>query len=249
VNNIKISLVTVTYNAAATIDKCISSVIAQSYNNIEYIIIDGQSTDNTSALINNYKKNIHLYVSEPDKGIYDAMNKGIAAATGDVIGILNADDWLADNQVVANVAHAFEVSGADIVYGDIDYVNNRNKIVRRWRSGQYKQGMFNSGWMPPHTAFYAKAQLFTQAGIYNLQYGSATDYELMLRFIHYYKFSVYYLNKVLVKMLVGGVSNKNIVNRIKAWQNDYTAMGSNGVKFPQISIFLKPLRKIIQYIS
>lgn len=246
--SVKISLITVTYNAASTIEHCISSVIAQTYPHIEHIVIDGQSTDATPAIINKYKIHIHQYLSEPDYGIYDAMNKGIQMATGDVIGILNADDYFADENVLQDVAGAFELSDADIIYGDIDYVNKSNQIIRKWRSGAYKNGHFNWGWMPPHPSFYARRELFSQAGLYQPQYGSATDYELMLRFIHAKKFKVYYLNKVLVKMRTGGVSNKSINNRIKAWGNDYRAMKKNGILFPHISLFLKPLRKIIQYI-
>lgn len=243
----KISLITVTYNAAATIERCISSVVQQGYSNLEYIIIDGQSTDATLSIINKYEKYISIIVSEPDKGIYDAMNKGIALASGNIIGMLNADDWFASTDVLNAVSEAFEKSGAEAIYSDIDYVDNGGKIIRKWRSGHYRQGYFNWGWMPPHPSFYVKRALFEQLGLYKPAYGSATDYELMLRFIHTNHISVYYIEKVLVKMLVGGVSNKSIANRIKAWRNDYRAMRNNGIILPFISIMLKPLRKITQF--
>lgn len=244
----KISVITVAYNAADTIERCILSVIAQDYPDREYIIIDGQSTDNTHAIINKYSNYINIIIAEPDGGIYQAMNKGIALASGDIIGMLNADDFFADTDVLKQVAQAFNQSGADALYGDIDYVDKQDKIIRKWRSGLYKQGYFNWGWMPPHPSFYARRALFNRYGVYNPEYGSATDYELMLRFIHSNKAKVYYLNKVLVKMLVGGVSNKSVINRIKAWRNDFKAMKTNGILFPYISIILKPFRKITQFI-
>lgn len=244
----KISLITVAYNAADTIERCIQSVIEQDYPNLEYIIIDGRSTDATPLIINKYKNIIHAAVTQPDNGIYQAMNKGIALATGDIVGMLNADDFFADTQVLKQIAQAFTTSGANVLYGDIDYVDEHDKIIRRWRSGMYKPGYFNWGWMPPHPSFYARRELFDKYGIYKPDYGSATDYELMLRFIHTHKATVYYLNKVLVKMLVGGVSNKNMANRIKAWRNDFKAMRANNILFPYISVILKPFRKITQFI-
>lgn len=244
----KISLITVTYNAADTIERCIRSVIEQDYPDLEYIIIDGQSTDDTPAIINKYKNHINITIAEPDNGIYEAMNKGIALAGGDIIGMLNADDFFADKEVLKTIAEAFASTGTDVLYGDIDYVDKQDKIIRKWRSGIYRQGYFNWGWMPPHPSFYARQELFIKYGAYNPAYGSATDYELMLRFIHANKATAYYLNKILVKMLVGGVSNKNITNRIKAWKNDFKAMKTNGILFPHISIILKPFRKITQFI-
>jgi glycosyltransferase involved in cell wall biosynthesis len=246
---LKISLITVTFNAADTIELCINSVINQQYPHLEYIIIDAQSTDGTLVIANKYKKHIHHIVSGPDNGIYDAMNKGIKHATGDIIGILNADDHFAGNDILKTINNIFEITGADAVYGNVDYIDRNGKVVRRWRSGVYEHGAFNRGWMPPHPSFYVKKQLFEKFGLYDLQYGSATDYELMLRFIHTHKIEVHYLNKVVVKMLIGGVSNKNIKNRINAWKNDYKAMRTNGLPFPYIAIVLKPLRKITQYIN
>lgn len=245
----KISLITVTYNAAHTIERCIKSVVAQTYPNLEYIVIDGHSADHTAHIISKYKSSINKFISEPDNGIYDAMNKGIALATGDVIGMLNADDFFADEHVLADVAQAFEISTANIIYGDINFVNKQDKVIRKWRSGSYQHGDFNWGWMPPHPSFYAKRELFHQYGVYNPNYGTAADYELMIRFIHTHKINIYYINKVLVNMLIGGVSTKNINNRVKAWQNDFKAMQRNGLSFPLISIMLKPLRKITQYIK
>ncbi|TEW67977.1 glycosyltransferase [Mucilaginibacter phyllosphaerae] len=243
----KISVITVSYNARLTIEQCIRSVIRQQYNNIEYIIIDGKSSDGTVSIAEKYKNHIQIIVSEPDKGIYDAMNKGIALATGDVTGILNADDFFAADDVLTVVAEAFKNQDPDIVYGDLDYVRPDGTVVRKWRSGRYKKGMFNAGWMPPHPTFYCKTNLFKKFGHYSLQYGTAADYELMLRFIHLNHLSVYYVQRVLVKMTVGGVSNSSIKNRIKALFFDMKAMYNNNIIFPPIVLMIKPLRKLSQF--
>ncbi len=236
------------FNAQNTIDRCIKSVLRQKFNNIQYIVIDGGSTDNTVQIINRYRDKIDLVVSEPDNGIYDAMNKGIALATGDIIGTLNADDFYADDNVLSAVAEAFIEPKTNILYGDLDYIDPNEKIIRKWRSGKYKSGMFNWGWMPPHPTFYCRRKLFEILGVYSLDYGSAADYELMLRFIHSNKANVIYLNKVMVKMNIGGVSNKSLSNRVKALRFDLKAMHNHGILFPVITILLKPIRKIMQFI-
>ena len=245
--DLKISIVTVTFNAESTIERCIQSVISQSFKNLEYIIIDGNSNDKTVEIINTYKKHLQFFVSEPDKGIYDAMNKGIKAATGDVVGILNADDFFTSENILNAVSEAFIRQNFDIVYGDLDYINSREKVIRRWRSGKYFPGMFNWGWMPPHPAFYCKRALFDKLGYYSLEYGTAADYELMVRFMHKNELSAFYLNEVMVKMTVGGASNKDLTNRVKGWKFDLKAMRKNGILFPFITMFFKPVRKIVQY--
>jgi len=247
VSNLKISLITVVYNSEETIKKCIESVISQNYPNIEYIIIDGGSTDSTLQIIEQYQSNISFFLSEPDAGIYDAMNKGIKAATGKIIGTLNSDDFFADDDVINCINRAFTQHNTDVVYGNLDYIDLKGNIKRIWKAGRYVNSLFNWGWMPPHPTFYCKKELFEKFGAYNLQYGTAADYELMVRFIHKHKVSVYYINKTIIKMSVGGVSNKAYINRYKAWVNDYKAMRKNGVIFPPLAIILKPLRKIIQY--
>ncbi len=244
----KISLITVTRNAQKTIGRCIQSVITQSYNNIEYIIIDGASTDDTLQIINQYKQHIDLFISEYDEGIYDAMNKGIKLATGNIIGILNSDDFFAYKETLADIATTFINENTDVLYGNLNYINLNGGIVRKWRSGAYTHGMFNKGWMPPHPTFYCKRLLFERWGKYDLQYGTAADYELMLRFIHLNKASTYYLNKTMVNMVTGGESNKSYFNRIKAWRNDYKAMKKNGIKFALLCICFKPISKLFQYI-
>jgi len=243
----KISIITVVYNAQNTIERSINSVLGQNFKNIEYIIVDGGSTDGTREIIENYREKINGFISEPDKGIYDAMNKGIALATGDVIGTINADDYFADNDVLYNIAKVFAEQDTAILYGNLDYIDINDKIVRKWRSGKYSKGMFNWGWMPPHPTFYCKKSLFEKLGVYKLDYGSAGDYELMLRFIHLNDISAYYLNMVLIKMVVGGVSNKSLSNRVQAMRFDLKAMRNNNIFLPMVTILFKPLRKIAQF--
>ena len=242
-----ISIITVCFNAEQTIERCILSVINQSFSNIEYIIIDGGSTDNTLNIIDKYRHKIKIVVSEADNGIYDAMNKGIKIAKGEIVGMLNADDFFADENILLNVAKAFKLNNPDLLYGDLDYVDNSNKVIRSWKSGKYSNGIFNWGWMPPHPTFYCKRIYFEKLGYYSLNYGTAADYELMVRFLHHNKLSVFYLKLIMVKMEIGGASNNSIYNRIKVIKNDYKAMVKNGIMFPLVSIFLKPLRKIVQY--
>ncbi|HMG09128.1 MAG TPA: glycosyltransferase family 2 protein [Mucilaginibacter sp.] len=244
----KLSLVTVVYNAQDTIGQCIESVISQNYQNLEYIIVDGGSTDNTLQIINQYRSRINILISEPDKGIYDAMNKGIKLATGQIVGTLNADDHFADHEVLLSIAKVFEQQDIDAVYGDLEIINQHHQIIRKWCSGQCNSSSFNLGFMPPHPTFYCRRNLFEKFGFYSLEYGSAADYELMLRFIHLYKIRSFYLKKVMVKMRVGGISSKNLKNRTKAWAFDLKAMRKNKIMFPLLALMLKPLRKIIQFI-
>lgn len=241
-------MITVTRNAQKNLGSCIDSVIAQNYSDLEYLVIDGASTDDTMQIIRAYGPHITSFISEPDNGIYDAMNKGIGMATGDIIGILNSDDYFAYNDVISNVAAAFTDPSVDIVYGDLDYVDQYGRVVRKWQSGTYTEGMFNYGWMPAHPTFYCRRGLFEKLGCYDLQYGTAADYELMLRFMHANRVKVHYLNKIMVKMTTGGASNKSYSNRIKAWRSDLKAMRKNGVSIPLMCIIFKPLRKIFQYI-
>ena len=243
----KISIITVVYDGVSTIDRCITSVLGQNFDNLEYIIVDGGSTDGTVGIIRKYKDRINVIVSEKDQGIYDAMNKGIALATGDIIGTLNADDFFTDNEVLDEIARIFEQSTVDILYSNLDFVRENGSISRKWRSGKYNAGKFNWGWMPPHPTFYCHKKLFEDFGGYRLDYGSAADYELMLRFMHLNNKNIYYLNKVTVRMQTGGVSNKSLANRVQAMRYDLRAMKNNNVAIPVLAILFKPLRKIAQF--
>jgi len=247
----KVSVVTVTYNSAETIEETIKSVISQNYKNLEYIIIDGQSKDNTLNIVNIYKETIALVVSEKDLGIYDAINKGIKKATGDIIVALNSDDMYASNDIISKVVELFKSTNADAVYGDLNYVDrfNTSKIIRKWKSGNYKKGQFLKGWMPPHPTFFVRNYCYEKYGIFNLSLKSAADYELMLRFIHKHQIKVAYLPQLVVNMRAGGQSNVSFKNRYKANKEDRKAWEMNGLKPGVFTLLRKPLSKIKQYFN
>ena len=219
----KVSIITIAYNSAETIEDTIKSIVTQNYSNLEYIIIDGGSTDKTLSIVDKFKDSITTIVSEPDKGIYDAMNKGVQNATGDIVGILNSDDIYADNKVVSRIVEA--IGNKDSIYADLVYVDrdNTDKVTRYWKSGKYRKGIFKKGWMPPHPTFFIKKSCYDQYGTYNLQLKSAADYELMLRMLHKHNISVAYLPEVITKMRVGGQSNVTLLNRLKANKEDKLA--------------------------
>ncbi|ASU36813.1 glycosyltransferase family 2 protein [Mucilaginibacter xinganensis] len=245
--DLKISLITVSFNAESTISYCIESILRQKYPNLEYIIIDGGSTDGTVRVIEKYKHHLSLFISEPDKGIYDAMNKGITLATGDVVGLLNADDFFADDTVLNAIADAFKKNDIDALYGDLNYINKAGRVIRKWRAGEFTSKSFNLGWMPPHPTLYCKRSLFEKLGLYSLNYGTAADYELMLRYLYINKLKSYYIKKVMINMKTGGKSNKNLNNRVKGLFFDLKAMRTNGILLPVLTLIIKPLRKIMQY--
>lgn len=246
---LRISVITVCYNSAETIERTIQSVISQTYSNIEYIIVDGNSGDATLSIVEKYKQSVSKIISEKDKGIYDALNKGVSIASGDVIAILHADDFYADDHVIADVMQLFEEKKVDCVYGDLQYVDriNTDKIKRNWVSGPYKKQNFLKGWMPPHPAFFATKKCYDQYGKFNLDFSSAADYELMLRFLYKHNCTVAYLGKTLVKMRVGGKSNVTFMNRVKANREDKRAWLVNGLKPGIFTIIRKPLSKLSQF--
>jgi glycosyltransferase involved in cell wall biosynthesis len=246
----KVSIITITYNSAETVEDTIQSVLSQDYPNIEYIIVDGASKDDTMAIVNRYQDKIATIISEPDKGIYDAMNKGICAATGDVIGILNSDDFYADNSVISDIVKAIQKDDADACYSDLVYVDRtaKDKVIRSWKSGEYRHGDFMRGWMPPHPTFFVKRMYYEMHGLYNLQLRSAADYELMLRFIHKHGISLAYLPRVITKMRAGGQSNVTLKNRWKANKEDRLAWKMNGLQPGFLTLIRKPLSKLLQYL-
>ncbi len=246
----KISIITVTYNSAKTIEQTIQSVLLQDYEDVEYIIVDGQSTDETLSLIRKYRHKITHLVSEKDNGIYDAINKGISLATGDIIGILHADDFYTNDSVLTKIAETFKKNNADAVYADLFYVDqdNTEKVVRIWKSGNYSDGKFLWGWMPPHPTFFVKKECYTKYGVYNTSMRTAADYELMLRFIHKHKISLAYIPESIVKMRVGGKSNSSVQNRVNANIEDRKAWELNGLKPYFFTLTLKPARKISQFL-
>jgi len=213
----KISIITPTFNSAKTILANLASVKSQKYKNLEHIIIDNNSKDQTLNLI---KKNINKkikIISESDKGIYDAINKGIKQAEGEIISILHSDDTYYNNQTLLKVIKAFSYKNRDIVYGDLLYVskNNLNKIIRYWKSNKFSDGIFLKGWSPPHPAFFIKKKIHDKFGFYSLKIGNSADIELMHRFLEVKKVNSNYINKTLIKMRYGGKSNKNLFEIIK----------------------------------
>ncbi len=246
----KISIITICFNSEATIEKTIQSVLSQTYPHVEYIVIDGGSTDGTIGIINKYAKDIAAFVSEKDRGIYDAMNKGIERSTGDVIGILNSDDFYADDQVLSDVMNVF-ISNPPLesLYADLIYVDriDESKVIRYWKSGDYKKGLFLKGWMPPHPGFFVRKNVYDRFGTYNLNLRSSADYEFMLRVLHKYNISTYYLPRVITKMRVGGQSNVSLKNRIRANREDRMAWKINGLQPRPFTLILKPLSKLKQW--
>lgn len=247
----KVSIITIAYNAEDTIEDTIKSVIAQNYTGLEYVIVDGASKDGTMEIVNRYKDQISIIHSEPDRGIYDAMNKGVGLANGEIIGILNADDIYADENVVTAIVQKFQETNAEGVYADLVYVNRENtdQVTRTWISGEYKEGKFKKGWMPPHPTFFLKKECYDKYGTYTLKLRSAADYELMLRMIHKNKIKVAYLNKIITKMRVGGTSNVSLKNRLKANREDREAWRMNGLKPGTFTVIRKPLSKITQFLK
>lgn len=246
---LKISIITVCYNSAKTIENTIQSVVSQDYENIEYILVDGKSSDDTLKIIEKYKSNILKIISEKDDGIYFAINKGIAFATGDVIAVLHADDFYTNPRIISEVANAFIEKKVDTVYGDLQYVdrNDVSIIKRNWKSESYNKENFLKGWMPPHPAFFVKKECYAKFGLFNTSLKSAADYELMLRLLYKHDCSTAYIPEVLVKMRVGGKSNVTFMNRIKANREDKKAWLMNGLK-PGIFTFIrKPLSKLGQF--
>ena len=211
----KISIITVTFNSSSVINNCLDSVKAQKYDNIEHIIIDGGSTDGTLLLLESKREQLAALVSEPDKGIYDAMNKGIKIATGDIIGFLNSDDFYASNEIVSKVARVFkDKPSVDACYADLIYTDqiDTTKNIRYWKSGKFIPGSFSKGWCPPHPTFFVRRSIFERFGSFDLNYSIASDVDLMTRFLEVHKINVFYIPEIWVKMRMGGTTNKNLKN-------------------------------------
>lgn len=245
----KISIITIAYNSGHSIADAIQSVLNQDYADIEYIIVDGKSKDNTVEVVKSFGSRISKFVSEPDKGIYDALNKGIRMATGDVIGFMHSDDLFANNQIISNVAAVFLEKDVDSVYGDLQYVfkNDTNRVLRYWKSGKFSIRRLKMGWMPPHPTFYVKKKVYDQYGLFNTDFRIAADYDTMLRFLGKYRISTAYLPEVMVKMRVGGASNRSLKNIIKKTKEDMQAIRDN--QFGSVfTLAFKNLRKVTQFI-
>ncbi|OAQ38788.1 glycosyl transferase [Pedobacter psychrophilus] len=248
----KISIITVVYNNQKTLETAIKSVLSQKYNDIEYIIIDGGSSDNTLKIIERYGSRISKIVSEPDKGIYDAMNKGISLATGDIIGVLNSDDIYNDNKVISDVMNCFiNNPSVNIVYGDLVYVNSddTNKVVRKWESLGFYNEYFEDGNVPPHPSLFLRAEVYQISGLFNLKYKLAADYEFMLRIFKKSNIESKYLKRLMVRMRLGGATNKSIMNIIDGNKEILLAWKDNNLKAPKLLMFNRLYKRLIQFIK
>ncbi|MCB0396644.1 MAG: glycosyltransferase [Flavobacteriales bacterium] len=247
----KITIITVCRNSADTLKDTLQSVGNQAYPDLEYLVIDGASEDNTREIVEQFGAHVTQFISEPDQGMYHAVNKGMALATGEVIGLLHADDFYADDQVLRRVGEAFENPDVDAIYGDLEYVDKQRTehVVRYWKSGNYAPGKFLYGWMPPHPTFFIRTHLVDKYGPYRSDFRSAADYEFMLRLIHRYRIHLKYIPEVLVKMRVGGKSNVTMDNRWRANQEDRMAWKVNGMTPYFVTLYLKPLRKLGQWLK
>ena len=229
-----------------TIEKTLLSVANQSYENIEHIIVDGNSKDNTIDICKSYS-HISKILSEPDKGVYDAFNKGIKLATGDVIGFLNADDTFYNENSIQDIVDAFSNNETDIVYGNLDYVNEESKVIRNWISRPYEKGLVKKAWMPAHPSFYCKKEVYDRLGGYNDSFKIAGDFELCLRFLEINQVPSFYLNKKLVKMLVGGISNSGLKSKWTIFKEELRAFKINNISVNPVLFFFYKLKKLKQF--
>jgi glycosyltransferase involved in cell wall biosynthesis len=245
----RVSIITTTYNSASTIADTLRTVAEQDYPQIEHIIVDGVSKDESLDIVARFP-HVTKVISEKDEGIYDAMNKGIRAASGEIIGILNSDDMYANAAVISKVVKAFEDPAVQACYADIQYVDamDTNRITRVWKAGSYTPQSFYWGWMPPHPGFFVRKSVYEQVGFYETKFRSAADYEMMLRILLKHRLPAAYIPEVIVKMRTGGVSNASLKNRIRANRDDREAWRLIGLKPYFFTLYLKPLRKISQFL-
>ena len=245
---IKISVVTAVYNRQQTVGQAIDSVLSQSHPLVESVVIDGSSTDSTLAVLAPYRPRLGVLVSEPDQGIYDALNKGIRHATGEVVGFLHADDIFENNEVLAKVAAAFEDPSIDAVYGDLVYVrqDNISNVIRYWKSGLFDQADLAKGWMPPHPSFYVRRSVYKRLGGFDTRYRIAADYDTMLRFLAVGKIRTAYIPEVLVRMRAGGISNRSLATIIRKSREDIDVLRRNQVG-GVMTLLHKNLSKVSQF--
>lgn len=244
----KISIITVVYNGAATIASAVDSVLSQDHPDVEYIVIDGASKDATLAILKGYGDKIAVLVSEPDRGIYDAMNKGLARATGDVVGILNADDFYADKTVLSAVAQQLGQRGAEALIGDLVFVkpDRPDQVVRYYGSRNFTLRKFERGDMPPHPTFFVRRAVYDRLGNFDTQYRMCADFDLMLRFLYIGKVSYTYLPKVMVTMRTGGITNQGFKSKIRLNREIMHSMRKNGLPASPWRVYTKYFTKIFQ---
>ena len=247
----KISIITVVYNNEKTIRDAINSVLSQDYKQIEYIIIDGASNDSTVPIIKEYQNQITKFISQPDNGIYDAMNKGVSLATGDIIGILNSDDIYQDINVISDVMNVFiNHEKVDLVYGDLVYVKKEdtNKIIRNWITKKYYPDFFEDGYVPPHPSLFVKAKVYKEAGLFKLDYRLAADYDFMFRIFKLYNYKSIYLNRIIVRMRLGGKTNNSLENILNGNKEIIKSWKENGLTLPKLLMIKRILKRILQFI-
>ena len=245
--SVKVSIVTACYNSSRTIGTTIQSVNRQTYGNIEHIFIDGGSIDNTLNVISAFANDNHAVYSEPDNGIYDALNKGIARSTGDIIGFLHADDFYADDEVLESIAECFSNPRVQAVYGDLQYVSKTDtaKVIRNWKTKAFTAGRLKRGWMPPHPTFYVRKEWYAKINGFETQYRISADYLTILQLFSDPEFNTVYLPRVLVKMRMGGASNRSLKNILQKSREDYLALKRSGVGGLE-TLLGKNIRKFIQ---
>lgn len=253
-HEIMISIITATYNSAETINDTIKSVLCQTNKDFEYIIVDGGSTDETIDIVKSYESEFSgrlKWVSEKDKGIYDAMNKGIKMASGDIIGILNSDDYYTSDDILQTIADAFKCQNVDAIYGDIHFIKDGvpDKCVRYYSSRLFSPFWLRFGFMPAHPSFYCKREVFDKSGLYRLDYKIGSDYEMMVRLFRKHKISSRYVPKDFVTMRTGGASNSNLQSRLTLIKEDVKACRDNGIYTNELFICLKFLYKIFEFES
>lgn len=245
----KVSIITTSFNSAYTVRDTLQSVAMQDYAEIEHIIVDGGSSDKTLEIVEQFP-HVTTVISERDNGIYHGMNKGLAICTGDIVCFLNSDDWYPKPDIISQVVHAIKKNNVKVVYGDLQYVDriNINKIARTWRSGQFHRKNLYYGWMPPHPTFFAMKEVYEKVGLFNTSLRNAADYELMLRVLLKHEIDAFYLPQILVKMRRGGYSNAKLAHRLRANREDFLAWQINGLRPGLLTRYLKPLRKIPQFL-
>ncbi len=245
----KVTVITPSKNSAATIEDTLKSVQLQTYGNIEHIVVDGGSNDGTDRLCSKDRFPRVRFLRSKDRSMYDAINKGLAVSSGEIIAVLNSDDIYADTQVIADVVQAFELSGADGLYGDIVYVKHDDlgKIVRYWRASQGGRRDVQMGWMPPHTAFFIKKSIYDRFGGYDIRYRIASDYEMIVRLVHDEGIKTVYLPRLCTKMRVGGMSNGNLSCMFRKSSEDLMVCRAHGLRYPVVTVALKNVRKIGQF--
>lgn len=246
----KISVVTATYNSAATLADCLDSVRDQTHAEIEHVVIDGASRDGTLALIESRRERIAVLVSEPDGGIYDALNKGLARATGEVVGFLHSDDFYPAADVLAQVARAFADPAVDAVYGDLEYVGKHrvSQVIRRWTAGPFRRRDLALGWMPPHPTLFVRRAIYDRLGGFDTRLSISADYHCVLRLFSQPGFKAVYVPRVMVRMRVGGASNRSLGNILRKSRQDLIALRSTGAG-GVLSLLAKNLRKIPQFLG